>query len=42
MGDDEDRPALGDLGHILLDNALALVVERACSLIENEDAWVGD
>ena len=31
-----------DLRHVLLNNALALVVERACRLIENQDARVGN
>src|ERR1700730_5984865 len=39
--DDEDRATLGDLAHVLLDDALALVVERARGLIEDQDAWVG-
>src|SRR6202048_5288647 len=39
--DDEDGAALGDLAHVLLDDALALVVERARGLIEDQDAWVG-
>ena len=41
MRDDEDGAALGDLAHVLLDDALALVVERARGLIEDQDARVG-
>src|ERR1700737_1719889 len=33
--DDEDRATLGDLAHVLLDDALALVIERARSLVED-------
>ena len=29
MGDDKDRPSLGDLLHMLLDDTLAFVIERA-------------
>src|ERR1700730_10610216 len=39
--DDEDRATLGDLAHVLLDDALALVIERARSLVEDEDARIG-
>src|ERR1700730_12639470 len=39
--DDEDGAALGDLAHVLLDDALALVVERARGLIEDQDARGG-
>src|SRR6202048_1373595 len=39
--DDEDGAALGDLAHVLLDDALALVVGPARGLIEDQDAWVG-
>ena len=42
MGDDEHRSAARDLCHVLLNSALALVVERACRLIENEDARIGN
>ena len=42
MRDDEDRSSASNLRHILLNDALALVVERACRLVENEDAWVGN
>src|SRR5712671_6919928 len=40
--DDDDRAALGDPAHVVLDYALAVVVERACRLVENEDAWIDD
>src|SRR5262249_50735296 len=42
MCNNEHRASTGDLRHILLNNALALVVERACRLVENEDARVGN
>ena len=42
MRDDEHRSAVGDLRHVLLDDALALVVERARRLVENQDARIGD
>src|SRR5580693_7723933 len=42
MGNDKHRSAAGDLGHVLLNNALALVVERARRLVEDEDARVGN
>src|SRR5262249_28236633 len=42
MCDDDDRSSASNLSHILLNNELALVVERACCLVENEDAWVGN
>jgi len=38
----KDRSALCDLRHILLNDALALVVERACRLVENQDSRIGD
>ena len=40
MGDDDDRPALGDLLHVTLDHPLALVIERAGGLIEDQDARI--
>jgi hypothetical protein len=42
MGDDQHGAALRDLAHVLLDDALALVVERAGRFIEDEDARIGD
>ena len=42
MRDDEHRSALRDLRHVLLNDALALVVERACRLVENQDARIGN
>jgi hypothetical protein len=42
MRDNKRRSALCDLGHILLNNALALVVERACRLVEDKNARVGN
>jgi len=40
--DIEDGPVLSDLAHVLLNDALALVIERAGRLIEDQDAWIGD
>ena len=40
--DDEHRAPLGDLAHVLLDDALALVIERARRLVEDQDARIGD
>src|SRR5262245_18304615 len=40
--DDENRPPLGDLLHVLLNDALALIVEGARRLIEDQNARVGD
>ena len=40
--DDENRSPPGDFLHVLLDNALALIVERARRLVEDEDARVRD
>jgi hypothetical protein len=37
MSDDEDGAALGNLLHILLDDALALVIERARRFVEDQD-----
>src|SRR5260370_40392525 len=42
MRDDQNRPPLGDLPHVLLNNALALVVQRARRLIKDQDARVGN
>src|SRR6266498_4962168 len=42
MCDDEHRSAARDLRHTLLNNSLALVIERARRLIENENARVGN
>src|SRR3954454_23136981 len=42
VSDDNDGPALGDIAHVLLNDALALEVERARGLIENEDARIAD
>ena len=35
VGDNEDRPAAGDMLHIILYNPLAVVIESARRLIEN-------
>jgi hypothetical protein len=40
--DDQNRPPLGDLLHVLLNDALALIVEGARRLIEDQNARVGD
>ena len=42
VGDDHDGPAVRDLAHVLLDDALALVVERAGRLVEDQDARIAD
>ncbi len=41
MGDDEHGAALRDALHVLLDDPLALIVERAGRLVEDEDARIG-
>ena len=40
--DDQNRPPLGDLFHVVLNDALALIVEGARRLIEDQNARVGD
>src|ERR1700758_2353461 len=42
MRDDEDRAPAHDRLHVLLDDALALVIKRACRLVEDQDARLGD
>ena len=42
MGDDEHRAALADGPHVVLDDALRLVVQGAGGLVEDEDARVAD
>src|SRR5262245_34604827 len=42
VGDDEDRAALGDLLHVLLDHPLALIIKRACCLVKDQDPGIGD
>ena len=39
--DHDDGAALHDLPHIVLDDALALVIERARRLVEDQDARIG-
>src|SRR6476469_1066653 len=39
--DDQHRAAGGDLAHVLLDDPLALVVERARRLVEDQNARIG-
>src|SRR5262245_10517202 len=41
VGDDQHGAARRDLLHVLLDDALALVVERAGRLVEDQDARIG-
>jgi hypothetical protein len=38
----ENRAPFCDFLHVLLDNALALVIERAGRFIENQDTRIGD
>src|SRR5262244_3297201 len=40
--DDENRPPLGDLLHVLLNDTLALIVEGTRRLIEDQNARIGD
>src|SRR4051795_4832308 len=40
--DDQHRPAGGNLAHVALDDVLALVVQRAGGLVEDQDAGIGD
>ncbi len=42
MRDDEHSPAGGDPSHVLLDGALAFVIKRAGSLVEDKDTRVGN
>ena len=42
MGDDEDRAPLRNAPHVVLDDPLALVIERARRLVEDQDARIGD
>src|SRR5262249_30345799 len=42
VGDDQDGAALPDASHVVLDDPLAFIVERARGLIEDQDARVGD
>ena len=42
VSDDQHRPPFGDFLHVVLNNALALVVEGARRLIEDQNARVGD
>jgi hypothetical protein len=41
MGDDDDRAAPDDRAHVILNDPLAVVVERRGRLVENEDARIG-
>src|SRR5215475_690982 len=41
MRDDEYGAAVGEPRHVLLDDPLALIVERACRLVKDQDARVG-
>ncbi len=40
VGDNEHCAPLSDLRHVLLDDALALIVKRARGFVENHDAWI--
>ena len=40
VGDHEDRAALADPAHIVVDDALALIVERAGRLVKDQNAGV--
>src|SRR5262249_59609048 len=42
VGDDDDGPPFRDFLHVLVDDPLALVIERARRFVENQDAWVAD
>src|SRR5262249_33557163 len=42
MRNDEDRPSFDDAFHVVLDDPLALVVEGACGLVEDQDARLRD
>src|ERR1700732_1670127 len=41
MGDNENGTAFADSAHVVLDDALALVIERAGGLVENQNAGIG-
>src|ERR1019366_6728789 len=38
--DNEDGPALGDQRHVLLDDPLAFIVERACGFVKDQDTGI--
>ena len=40
--DNDDGAPLGDLDHVVLDDALAFVVERTGRLVEDQNARIGD
>jgi len=42
VGNDQDRSPLRDLLHVLLNDALALIVEGAGRLVEDQDSRVSD
>jgi len=42
VSDDDGRAPLADAPHVVLDDPLALVVQRACCFVEDQDAWVGN
>ena len=42
VSDNDGRATLADAAHVVLDDPLALVVERACRFVEDQDARVGD
>lgn len=41
MRDNDHRPPFYDFSHILLNDALALIIERARRFVENQNSWVG-
>ncbi|MNR62767.1 hypothetical protein D3C85_1848820 [compost metagenome] len=40
VGDDDHRAPLTDSFHVLLDDPLRLIVQRAGSLVEDQNAWI--
>ena len=42
MRDDEHGSLLGDLRHVLLNDAFALIIEGARRLVEDQNARIGD
>src|SRR6185437_3101146 len=42
VGNNEDRPAGGNLLHVLLDGSLAFIIQRARCLVKNQNARIRD
>ena len=42
VSDKKNCAAHGDLFHVLLDDALALIVERAGGFVEDQNTWIGN